>query len=121
MKKDLSIPLYETFMQVHHGRFIELIRHTVQRYISPNKFMEIKLYIDGCKEYKDFEIDWKSLTIKSKWIPNRVTHIAIYIDTTYINQIASEEGKFDITRMEDAGNGRDLYAGIDYGKKRGLF
>ena len=108
-------------MQVHHGRLIELIRHTVQRYISPNKFMDIKLYTEGTKEYKDFDIDWKSLTIKSKWISNRVTHIAIYIDTTYINQIASEEGKFDITRMEDAGKGRDLYAGVDYGKKRGLF
>ena len=120
-KKDLSIPLYETLMQVHHGRLIELIRHTVQRYISPNKFMDIKLYTEGTKEYKDFEIDWKSLTIKSKWLPTRVTHIAIYIDTIYINQIASEEGKFDITRMEDAGKGRDLYAGVDYGKKRGLF
>ena len=108
-------------MEVHQGRFVELIRHTVQRYISPNKFMEIKLYNDGSKEYKDFEIDWKTLTINSKWLPNKVTHIAIYIDNTYINQIASEEGEFDITRMEDAGHGRDLYAGVDCGKKRGLF
>ena len=83
--------------------------------------MEIKLYNEGTKEYKDFEIDWKSLRINSKWLPNKVTHIVIYIDNLYINQIASEEGKFDITRIEDAGKGRDLYAGVEYGKKRGLF
>ena len=88
---------------------------------DPSVIADQPRYVRLTKEYKDFEIDWKSLTIKSKWLPTRVTHIAIYIDTTYINQIASEEGKFDITRMEDAGKGRDLYAGVDYGKKRGLF
>jgi len=80
LKDPLDIDLSEMF----EGEMRQVICDSLRTLISPNMYIDIKLFNDG--EQKDIEVDWRSLHIKTKEpVVDEQSYIVIYADFGYLN------------------------------------
>lgn len=79
---ELSIEISELFD--HTLR--EVLNYTMDQFLSPNLFVDIKLY-DTNQILIPYDIDWKTLTIKTTDNSRKYQKIifAIYVDNKYLN------------------------------------
>jgi hypothetical protein len=81
---DAPGPLEINMGELFEGELIDLINKHKSRFISPEVFMEIRLYNDG--EFLTTEMDWNTMMLKCYDSPRKlISSIVIYIDMGYLN------------------------------------
>ena len=76
-----------------------VIDHTKEMFLSPAKFIDIKLY-NGHNEV-DIDIDWQEFEIKSKTaLEDTHSHLVFYIDTEYMNNQIINLKEYDKGRLK---------------------
>lgn len=81
---DAPGPLEINMGELFEGELLDLINSHKSRFISPEVFMEIRLYNDG--EFLTTEMDWNTMMLKCYDSPRKlISSIVIYIDMGYLN------------------------------------
>ena len=114
-KQPLKIAIGPTLMQIHRGRFVDLIKKTLSQYITPFKFMSVKAFTYNGTEIQHIGINWETFELfAEKFIDSRIIHIAFYLDMSYFNQMEAETHQIYSTRIESPGAERAMYKGVPY-------
>lgn len=70
--------------ELFEGELLKFINEHKERFISPEVFMDIRVYCDDV--FLDTEMNWKTMMLSVKdYPPKLITSIIIYIDTKYMN------------------------------------
>lgn len=85
--------------ELFEGELLTLINQHKERFISPEVFMEIKLYNQD--EFLSTEMNWNTMMLKVNDNPKKlISSIVIYIDTLYLNDQRIINGGSRKTRTE---------------------
>lgn len=70
--------------ELFEGELLKFINKHKNRFISPEVFMDIRVYCDD--DFLETEMNWKTMMLSVKGYPPKlITSIVIYIDTLYLN------------------------------------
>mgnify|MGYP007122042805 CR=1 FL=1 len=77
-------PFEINMAELFEGELLKFINKHKTRFISPEVFMDIRVYCDD--EFLDTEMNWLTMMLSVKsYPPKLITSIIIYIDTVYLN------------------------------------
>ena len=96
----INISLYDMFKSGDGGNndILEAIEYCRDRMISPEVFMEIKVFND-MKE-QDIYVDWGRMVVSSrKEFANKVSHVVVYTDLAFINNAVTVRRKYNQKRI----------------------
>ena len=97
--------LKETLFKIDDGRFLSMIQDHIDKYISPDMFMEIKVFND--QRQVPVIISWRDFSIKSKGIlVDQISHVVIYVDLKYKNEYEYNKRGVSKSRIEQPGKYR---------------
>ena len=83
--------------ELFEGELLKFINEHKNRFISPEVFMDIRVYCDDA--FLDTEMNWKTMMLSVKGYPPKlITSIVIYIDTLYLNDQRVIDGGFNKSR-----------------------
>ena len=95
-------PLEINMGELFEGELLTLINQHKDRFISPEVFMDIRLYNDD--EFLTTEMNWNTMMLKCYDAPHKLlSSIVIYIDTLYLNdqRIINEGSRKTRTEQQD--------------------
>jgi hypothetical protein len=81
---DAPGPFEINMAELFEGELLKFINKHKNRFISPEVFMDIRVYCDD--DFLETEMNWKTMMLSVKGYPPKlITSIVIYIDTLYLN------------------------------------